>query len=62
MSSRRGPGTWLDDIATAVGSRRIAGGCPDCDAYQTLTKRNYGVFSVTVHHDPGCPWLAGRTL
>jgi hypothetical protein len=36
---------------------RILGGCPDCDAYQTLTEDS-GVWIVGVHHDDTCPNLA----
>ncbi len=64
MSNRRRPRrnkTALDTIAAAVGNQRIAGGCDDCDAYQTMTKRDDGVFRVTVHHDDTCPWLNART-
>lgn len=62
MSNRRRPRrrTCLDDLAAAIGDQRIRGGCDDCDAYQTMSERSAGVFSVTVHHDESCPWLATR--
>ena len=63
MSNRKRPrsGTLLDSIAATIGDQRIAGGCDDCGAYQTMTKRDDGVFRVTVHHDATCPWLKART-
>lgn len=39
---------------------KTAGGCSDCNAYQTVKRDDNGV-KVTVHHDPACPWLAGVT-
>jgi hypothetical protein len=38
--------------------RKIAGGCDHCDAYQTVTLIEAGVFAMTVHHDDDCPFLA----
>jgi hypothetical protein len=36
----------------------IAGGCDDCDAYQTVRADSAGVWVFTVHHDDDCPtWL-----
>ena len=62
MSNRRRPArrTVLDTIAASIGDQRIPGGCDDCDAFQTLTKQSDSIFSVTVHHDATCPWLASR--
>ncbi len=63
MSNRKRPDrnkTALDTITAAVGNQRIAGGCDDCDAYQTMTKQD-GIYHVTVHHDDTCPWLNART-
>ena len=62
MSNRRRPrnGTLLDTIAAMIGDQRIAGGCDDCDAYQTMSQTEPGVYSVTVSHDESCPWLAAR--
>lgn len=37
---------------------RVPGGCEDCDAYQEVTAVNPGVWSITVHHDDDCPFLA----
>lgn len=39
---------------------RIAGGCDDCDAFQTTTLLAPGVWTITVHHDDTCPFLALR--
>ena len=42
------------------GNHRWPGGCPDCDAFQTLDE-DHGVYLLTVHHDDGCPFLSGVT-
>lgn len=34
-------------------------GCDDCAAYQTMTRRDDGVYVLVVNHDDTCPWLAG---
>ena len=36
---------------------RIPGGCDECDAYQTVSPVEAGVWTVTVHHDDWCPML-----
>lgn len=36
---------------------QIAGGCEDCDAFQTVEPISSGVWSIVVHHDDGCPTL-----
>lgn len=40
--------------------QRIAGGCEQCDAFQTVEAVEAGVWTLTVHHDPDCPFLAKR--
>ncbi|MGA8724823.1 MAG: hypothetical protein WB565_07255 [Acidimicrobiales bacterium] len=43
----------------ASNGSRIPGGCHTCDAYQTLTEVEPGVWTVTVHHDDDCAtWRA----
>lgn len=37
---------------------RIPGGCPDCDAYQTVAPKAPGVWTVAAHHDDGCATYA----
>lgn len=37
---------------------RVPGGCESCEAFQIVTPISPGVWSVTVHHDTGCPVLA----
>lgn len=50
-----GPLAWLVDLQ----GLRIPGGCPDCDAYQTVEPVTEGVTLLTVHHDDTCPtWRA----
>jgi hypothetical protein len=41
----------------AMTGHRIPGGCDDCDAYQTVTHADAGVYVLTVHHDDTCPQL-----
>lgn len=36
----------------------IPGGCECCEAYQTVTPIQRGIWSITVHHDDDCPFLA----
>jgi len=49
----------------ALAGRQLPGGCDDCDAYQTVTRQPNetwgGVYVLTIHHDDGCPHLAGVT-
>lgn len=40
-----------------VDGRRIPGGCDQCDAYQTVTVVEAGLFVMTVHHDDNCSFL-----
>jgi hypothetical protein len=49
--------TWLTDALGPLDGGRIAGGCEDCDAHQTVAPIVAGVWRVTVHHDPDCPTL-----
>lgn len=37
----------------------VPGGCPDCNAEQTMTRDGNGIYRLTVAHDDTCPWLAG---
>ena len=37
---------------------RIPGGCDHCDAFQTVAPAAAGVWSLNVHHDDWCPFLA----
>lgn len=49
-----------DAMANALGpmdGAQIPGGCDQCDAYQTVTPVEVGVWSLTVHHDDWCPIL-----
>ena len=40
--------------------RRLPGGCNDCNAYQTMTRVDDGLYVLTVHHDESCPVLNGQ--
>ena len=46
---------WLTDLLSPVAGRRIAGGCEDCDAWQTAHRDAIGMWHLTVHHDDTCP-------
>jgi len=42
--------------------RRLPGGCDDCDnAYQVMSRHSDGLYTLTVHHDPTCPFYRGAT-
>ena len=45
---------WLDAL---MGSRS-SGGCPDCDAEQSFSRDNDGIYHLLIEHDPTCPRLA----
>jgi hypothetical protein len=47
----------LDDLFAQFGGGQIAGGCDECDAYQSLESVAPGVHALTVHHDDDCPVL-----
>lgn len=62
MSNGRPFRRQLTDLLGPLDGHRIYGGCEDCDAYQTVTPVSAGVWSVTVHHDDGCPFYMGLDL
>jgi len=41
-------------LADHVGAQ-VAGGCDDCDAYQTIDVSRAPVYLIRVHHDDTCP-------
>ena len=43
----------------ALLDQRVAGGCPDCDAYQRVTQVD-GIYHVSIYHDDTCPFLNAR--
>lgn len=43
--------------ASADADGRIAGGCDQCDAYQTLDASMAPLLRLTVHHDDWCPMV-----
>ena len=53
-------GDVLLPILGPLDGARIPGGCDECDAYQTVSVVEAGVWSCTVHHDEGCPCPAAR--
>jgi len=46
------------DIMTG---RRLPGGCDDCDAFQVMSRHADNLYTLTVHHDPTCPFYRGPT-
>lgn len=34
---------------------RVAGGCDDCAAYQTIDASQAPIYTIHVHHDDTCP-------
>jgi hypothetical protein len=50
----------LRSLARLLKDQKIAGGCEDCDAYQTIEESPDcpAVAHITIHHDDTCPWLA----
>jgi hypothetical protein len=51
----------LKGIYEAVRDGRIPGGCPDCNAYQTLRRVAPRIYSLTIHHDDTCPSFLAMT-
>jgi len=47
----------LEDLFSQTEDQPIAGGCDQCDAYQTMSTESPGVYVLTVHHDDWCPVL-----
>jgi hypothetical protein len=48
----------LRDLYQQLDGEQIPGGCPDCDAYQTMAPLEAMVWRMRVHHDDECPrWL-----
>lgn len=49
----------------ALAGGRLPGGCPDCDAWQTVERidaeNGHHFYRLTIAHDDGCPWLNGVT-
>ena len=39
----------------------LPGGCDTCDAYQTITPTQAGIWTLTIHHDEWCPALTSTT-
>jgi hypothetical protein len=52
--------TDLDDLFSQIEDLPIPGGCPRCDAYQTVESPFPGVHVLTVHHDVWCALLRSR--
>lgn len=55
MSNGRPFRRQLTDLFGPLDGDQIPGGCPACDAYQTVEPLAAGAWQVTVHHDHGCP-------
>ena len=55
------PARLVSYLDTMTG-RRLPGGCDDCDnAYQVMSRHSDGLYTLTVHHDPTCPFYRGAT-
>jgi len=54
------PRELLRRLLGPLDGARIAGGCDFCDAYQVATPLWDGAWTIAVHHDDWCPWLARR--
>lgn len=52
--------TRVAQLLGPLDGAQLPGGCPTCDAHQTVRPVEAGVWSLTVHHDPGCPVLARK--
>jgi hypothetical protein len=50
----------FDDLFSQIEDQPIAGGCDQCDAYQTMAVESPGVYVLVVHHDDWCPVLRAR--
>jgi hypothetical protein len=52
----------LRSLARLLKGQKIAGGCDDCDAYQTVEEDpdHPAICYITIHHADTCPWLAQR--
>lgn len=56
MSNRRKPTNPTRAVLDALTGQQMPGGCDDCDAYQTVTRQDTGVYVLAVHHDDTCPF------
>jgi hypothetical protein len=45
----------LDDLFGEMKDRAIPGGCPSCNAFQTVETVEPGVHVIHVNHDDWCP-------
>jgi hypothetical protein len=44
------------DLLDSFIGLQVDGGCPDCNAYQTIERLAVGVYVNHIHHDDTCPW------
>ncbi len=42
----------------ALDGAQVPGGCEHCAAFQTVKPITAGVWTIDVHHDDACTWLA----
>lgn len=57
----RPPAHTIEALFSSLAGQTIAGGCPACDAFQTVTEDpdHPDVWHLVVHHDDHCPeWRA----
>ncbi len=60
MSNSRAFRRALVDALGPLDGARIPGGCDHCNAYQTVTAIEAGVWTCNVHHDDWCPWNSAQ--
>lgn len=53
--TRKHPGQDPLAFLVDMDGLRLAGGCQDCDAYQTVDASLAPIYRITVHHDGTCP-------
>lgn len=47
--------TRVAQLLGPLDGAQLPGGCPTCDAYQTVTPIAAGAWTINIHHDEWCP-------
>lgn len=50
----------IRDHLDRMAGKRIAGGCPDCLAYQVLEQDAFGIYLLRIMHDDSCPFFRAK--